>query len=93
MRKRRIFSAEFKARVALEALTGAHTMSELSAKHGVHPNMISQWKRRVQENLPELFSRKASTDEVSRDSEIKELHAKIGQLTVEKDFLSKAFGR
>lgn len=93
MRKRRSFSAEFKARVALEALSGAHTMSELSAKHGVHPNMISQWKRRVQESLPELFSRKAASRDGSRDAEIKELHAKIGQLTVEKDFLAKAFGR
>lgn len=93
MRKRRSFSAEFKARVALEALSGAHTMSELSAKHGVHPNMISQWKRRVQESLPELFSRKPSGSDGSRESEIKELHAKIGQLTVEKDFLAKAFGR
>ena len=79
MRKRRIFSAEFKARVALEALTGAHTMSELSAKHGLHPNMISQWKRRVQESLPELCSRKVSSGEASREAEIKELHAKIGQ--------------
>ena len=93
MRKRRSFSAEFKARVALEALSGAHTMSELSAKHGVHPNMISQWKRRVQESLPELFTRKSSGSDGSRESEIKELHAKIGQLTVEKDFLAKAFGR
>ena len=93
MRRRRSFSAEFKARVALDALSGAHTLSELSARHGVHPNMISQWKRRVQESLPELFSRKAAVGETARDAEIKELHAKIGQLTVEKDFLSKAFGR
>lgn len=93
MSKRRSFSAEFKARVALEALTGAHTMAELSAKHGVHPNMIAQWKRRVQEGLPELFSRKAASTEGSREAEIKELHAKIGQLIVEKDFLSRAFGR
>ena len=93
MSKRHSFSAEFKARVALEALSGAYTMSELSAKHGVHPNMISQWKRRIQEGLPELFSRKAGSREGSKDAEIKELHAKIGQLTVEKDFLSKAFGR
>ncbi len=93
MKKRRKFSAEFKARVALEALTGAHTISELSAKHGVHPNMISQWKRRVQENLPDLFSGKSSSGDVSREAEIKELHAKIGQLTIEKDFLSKAFDR
>ncbi len=93
MRKRRSFSAEFKARVALEALSEAHTMSELSAKHGVHPNMISQWKRRVQDGLPELFLRKAAKGESFQEAEIKELHAKIGQLTVEKDFLSKAFGR
>ena len=93
MNKRRSFSAEFKARVALEALTGGHTLSELSAKHGVHPNMIAQWKRRVQEGLPELFSRKTASGEAPREAEIKELHAKIGQLIVEKDFLSRAFGR
>lgn len=93
MKKRRNFSAEFKARVALEALSGGHTLSELSAKHGVHANMIAQWKRRVQEGLPELFSRKAVTGDGSPEAEIKELHAKIGQLIVEKDFLSRAFGR
>jgi len=93
MSKRRSFSAEFKARVALEALTGAQTMAELSAKHGIHPNMIAQWKGRVQEGLPELFSRKGSSGDDSKEAEIKELHAKIGQLTVEKDFLSRAFGR
>jgi transposase len=93
MARRRSFTAEFKARVALEALTGAQTMSELSAKHGVHPNMIAQWKRRVQEGLPELFSRKGAAGEDAKVTEIKELHAKIGQLIVEKDFLSRAFGR
>lgn len=93
MSKRRSFSAEFKARVALEALTGACTMAELSAKHGVHPNMIAKWKQRVQEGLPELFSRKGPAGDESREAEIKELHAKIGQLIVEKDFLSRAFGR
>jgi len=93
MKKRRSFSAEFKARVALEALSGAHTLAELSAKHNVHPNMIAQWKRRAQENLPELFAKKNDRSKEAREAEIKELHAKIGQLTVEKDFLSKAFGR
>ena len=93
MKKRRIFSAKFKARVALEALTGARTLSELSAKHGVHPNMIAQWKRRVEDGLPELFSRKETAGDGSREAEIRELHAKIGQLIVEKDFLSRAFGR
>ena len=93
MRKRRNFSSEFKARVALEALSGAHTMAELSAKHSVHPNMIANWKRRVREHLPELFSKKLANVDTSKDAEIKELHAKIGQLTVENDFLAKAFGR
>ncbi len=93
MRKRRNFSSEVKARVALEALSGAYTMAELSAKHNVHPNMIAQWKRRVREHLPEVFSKKLANVDASKDAEIKELHAKIGQLTVENDFLAKAFGR
>jgi len=93
MTKRRSFSADFKARVALEALSGAHTLAELSAKHGVHPNMIAQWKRKAQESLPELFAKKNDRSEAAREAEVKELHAKIGQLSVENDFLSKAFGR
>ena len=93
MRKRRNFPAEFKARVALEALSGAHTMAELSAKHDVHPNMIAQWKRQAQKHLPELFSKKLANVDTMKEAEIKELHAKIGQLTVENDFLAKAFGR
>ena len=93
MAKRRRYSAEFKARVALEALSGAHTMAELSAKHGVHPNMIAQWKRKAKESLPEVFSKKTDRSEATREAELKELHAKIGRLTVENDFLLKAFGR
>ena len=68
-------------------------MAELAAKHGVHPNMIAQWKRKAQEGLPDVFSRKTDRSEAAREAELKELHAKIGQLTVENDFLSKAFGR
>ena len=93
MRKRRNFSAEFKARVALEALSGAHTMAELAQKHGVHPNMIAQWKRRAQEALPDVFAKKSERTDAAYEAEVKELHAKIGQLSVENDFLAKAFGR
>jgi len=93
MGKRRNFSAEFKAKVALEALVGDRTLSELAAKHGVHPNMITQWKRQAKEGLPDAFGKKASRGSTDREAEVKELHAKIGQLTVENDFLSKAFGR
>jgi transposase len=93
MRSRRRFAPEFKAKVALEALAGAHTLAELAAKHDIHPTMIQQWKRQAKENLPDVFSGKTSAHKTSREAEIRELHAKIGQLTVEKDFLSKAFGR
>ena len=93
MGKRRRFSAEFKARVALEALTGAHTMAELAAKHDVHPNMIAQWKRKARESLPEVFAKAVDRSEAAREAELKELHAKIGQSTVERDILAKAFGR
>ena len=54
--------------------------------------IITQWKRRAKESLPEAFGKKASRS-TDRDAEVNELHAKIGQLTVENDFLSKAFGR
>ena len=95
MGTRRNFSAEFKAKVALEALVGDKTLAELAAKHNVHPNMITQWKwkRHAKESLPEAFAKKTSRGAVDREAEVKALHAKIGQLTVENDFLSKAFGR
>ncbi len=93
MRKRRKFAPEFKAKVALEALAGEHTLSELAAKHDIHPNVVQQWKRQAKEGMPDIFSGKVSAHATSREYEIKELHAKIGQLTIEKDFLAKAFGR
>jgi transposase len=93
MRKRRVYSAKLKARVAVEALSGAYTLAELAKKHDVHPNMITQWKKQALERLPELFARKGERGDASHEAELKELHAKIGQLTVENDFLSKAFGR
>ena len=93
MKKRRIYSAELKARVALEALSGAYTLAELAKKHNVHPNMITQWKKKAQKNMPELFAKKSDCKDESHDAELKDLHAKIGQLTIENDFLSKAFGR
>jgi transposase len=91
--KRKRYSAEFKAKVALEAIKGEQTLAELAAKYSLHPNMITNWKRQAIENLAETFSTKAERNRTSDDPQIKELHAKIGQLTVERDFLAKAFGR
>ena len=93
MGKRRRFTSEFKAKVALEALRGERTLAELASRHGVHPNQITTWKRHVAENMAALFDGKAVEREQARDSEVRELHAKIGQLVVERDFLAKASGR
>jgi transposase len=67
-------------------------MSQLCAKHGVHQTMVSSWKKQAIDNLSTLFAQKADVGK-NRDGEVERLHAKIGQLVVERDFLAKAFGR
>jgi len=93
MAKRRNFSAHFKAKVALESLRGEETVSELAARYEVHPNLITTWKRRAREGLVEVFSGKAEKRGKPNEAKTKELYAKIGELTVEKDFLSKVLDR
>lgn len=93
MTKRRRFSADFKAKVALEALRGELTLAEISKKYDVHPNMISAWKRQVTEEAAQLFARGASKEKQASLEQIRELHAKIGELTIEKDFLKKGLER
>ncbi len=92
-RKRRSYPAELKAKIALEALREEATMAELAARYDVHPNLIANWKKRARQKVLAGFSGKQERDEVSREAEIKELRAKIGELVIERDFLSKAFGR
>jgi transposase len=91
--KRKRYSADFKAKVALEALKGELTLSQLAAKHGVHQTMIAAWRKQAVDGLAGVFSGKAEAAEGVREGEIDKLHAKIGQLVVERDFLSRAFGR
>jgi len=91
--KRKRYSAEFKARVALEALRGELTVSQLATKHGVHQTLIGDWKRQALEGLVTVFSGKAEAKEGMREEDVEKLHAKIGQLVVERDFLAKASGR
>ena len=93
MKTRRRFTAEFKAKVALEALQGHRTVAELAKKHELHPNLITQWKRLAVERLAKVFDEKGGELRSSRDAEVTKLHAKIGQLVVERDFLAKAFDR
>ncbi len=91
--KRKRYSAEFKAKVAIEALRGELTVSQLATKHGVHQTMIGDWKRQAMEGLMSVFSGKAEAREGIREEELEKLHAKIGQLVVERDFLAKTSGR
>ena len=78
MAKRRKFTAAFKARVAKEALGGEKTVQQIAAKHEVHPNQVSQWKRKASERLVELFERGARGDRQELEAEIKKLREKIG---------------
>lgn len=89
MTKRRRFAAEFKAKVALEALRGELTVAEISRKYEVHPNMVGAWKRQLADDAAQLFARGPSAAKRDSEDRIRELHAKIGQLTVEADFLKK----
>ena len=93
MKTRRRFAGDFKARVALEALRGDKTIQEIASKHKVHPNQVSAWKRQAIESLSEVFSNGADRERQDHQAEIRELHAKIGQLTVERDFLSGGLKR
>ena len=93
MGKRKRYSAEFKDRVAMEALRGELTVSQLATKHGVHQTMIGDWKRQAMEGLVSVFSDKAEAKEGIREEELEKLHAKIGQLVVERNLLAKASGR
>lgn len=91
MAKRRTFTAAFKARVAKEALRGDRTVRQIAGQHGVHPNQVSQWKRKASEGLVELFRRGAKTGPDRQAAEIRKLHEKIGKLVVERDFLKSAW--
>jgi transposase len=89
-RPRRNHLPAFKAKVALEAIKGEQTIVEIAQRYQVHPNQITEWKRQLLEHAVDVFSKDRKTDQ---GPSIKELHAKIGQLSMENDFLSGALNR
>ena len=91
-RQRRSFSAEMKARIALEAIKGQKTIQEIASHYGVHPNQVTNWKRQAVEGVSAVFADRRSRPDISEEALKAELYQQIGQLQVELDWLKKRSG-
>lgn len=87
--QRRKHAAEFKTRVALEAIKGLETINQIAAKYELHPVQVGNWKKELLEGAGSLFDRKNAKDDTDQDRRIEELQRKVGQLSMEVDFLEK----
>jgi putative transposase len=90
--QRKQYSAELKARVALEALKGLKTVNELASTYGVHPTQIAHWKHHLQKEMPELFSVRRDKRAQAQEALQGQLYQQIGQLKVELDWVKKKAG-
>jgi transposase-like protein len=91
--QRKRYSAEFKARVALEAIKGHKTANEIASEYGVHPTQIAQWKKQVLEEVPQLFSSRREKAEQAEEELKAALYQQIGQLKMELEWLKKKVER
>ncbi len=89
---RKRYSAEFKANVALEAIKGDRTANEIASNHGIHPNQLTQWKKQLLDELPQIFSDKRVKANKEQEALEAQLYQQIGQLKVELDWLKKKSG-
>lgn len=87
------YSADFKAKLALEVIKGNRTLTELASEAQVHPNLLMQWKRQLLESLPTAFADKRVKDNKEREEKEAQLYQQIGQLKVELDWMKKKVGR
>ena len=90
--QRKSYSTALKAKVALEAIKGQRTVSEIASEFGVHPNLITKWKKQAVEELPGIFSGKMDKVERGNQELESELYRQIGQLKVELDWVKKKSG-
>lgn len=89
MSRRKRYDSRFKAQVALEAIKNQQTVAQIASEYGVHPNQVSQWKKQVLDQLPQLFTTGRSKATAETDQLVDELYRQIGQLKVELDWLEK----
>ncbi len=89
MRRRKRYDSRFKAEVAIEAIKNQRTIAQIASEYGVHPNQVSQWKKQVLDQLPDLFTNQRSKSTTDSDQLVDELYRQIGQLKVELDWLQK----
>ncbi len=92
-RTRRKIDAALKAKIALEALREQASVADLAQRYQVHPNRIYSWKKQLQDQAARAFETGPADSAAEREREVEKLHAKIGQLIVERDFLAKRSGR
>ena len=90
--QRKRYTAEFKARLALEVIRGQRTLNEIASEHGIHPNLLMQWKQRLLEELPAVFADRRCKDEQHQEEHEAQLYQQIGQLKCELDWLKKKAG-
>jgi len=91
-KQRKNYSADFKAKVALAAIKGQHTINEIASDFGVHPNQVTQWKKQALSAIPDSFSQHRARDARSGEELKAQLYQQIGQLKVELDWLKKKAG-
>jgi len=89
---RKKYSKELKARIALDAIKGQKTISELASEYGVHANQISRWKKQLFDAAPDIFTQGKDKEAEKKEFERDRLYKKVGQLQIEVDWLKKKTG-